>query len=75
MRQNPVFRRMIRETRLSPDDLIYPMFVVEGRGEKKPISAMPGQFQLSVDEIAVNKAKAVFRTWGCPSVILFGIAG
>ena len=70
-RRNETLRRMIRETRLSPDDLIYPLFVVHGKGVRKEISSMPGVFQLSVDEIV----KECRECWalGIPAVILFGI--
>lgn len=71
MRANENLRRMIRETRLSVDDLIYPMFVVPGRRVKKLISSMPGNFQQSVDRI-VEDAKEVYEL-GIPAVILFGI--
>jgi porphobilinogen synthase len=62
---------MVRETDLSPADFIYPLFVVEGRGVRKPIAAMPGVFNFSVDEVA-KEAKEVEKL-GIPSVILFGI--
>lgn len=62
---------MVRETSLSPDDFIYPLFVTFGKGVKKEISSMPGCFQESVDEIVKN-AKEVYSL-GVPSVILFGI--
>jgi len=62
---------MVRETHLTPDDFIYPLFVVEGKGVKKKISSMPGCFQMSVDEI-VKEAQAAFKL-GIPAVILFGI--
>src|ERR1700740_3080014 len=68
-RQSDVWRRMVRETRLTLDSLIYPLFVVPGRGVKNPISSMPGIFQLSVDE-AVKEARAVAAT-GVPAVLLF----
>ncbi len=71
MRGNENLRRMIRETRLSVDNLIYPMFVVPGRRVKKLISSMPGNFQQSVDRI-VEDAKEVYDL-GIPAVILFGI--
>lgn len=61
----------MRETVLTPQDFIYPMFVVPGKGVKNPISSMPECFQESVDE-AVKTAKEVFSL-GIPSVILFGI--
>ncbi|MEW5910268.1 MAG: porphobilinogen synthase, partial [Thermodesulfobacteriota bacterium] len=71
MRQTEAFRRMIRETQLSTDDLIYPMFAVPGQGIQNPIPSMPGQFQLSVDNLA-KTAKKVDEL-KIPAVILFGI--
>jgi porphobilinogen synthase len=62
---------MVRETELSPGDFIYPLFVVEGRGVKKPISSMPGVFNLSVD-LAVEEARQA-RSLDVPAIILFGI--
>ena len=61
----------MRETVLTPQDFIYPIFVVSGKGIKNPISSMPDCFQESVDE-AVKTAKDVFSL-GIPAVILFGI--
>ena len=52
MRATPNIRRMVRETRLSPDMLIYPMFVAWGKGKQEEISSMPGNFRLSVDRLA-----------------------
>ena len=46
LRKNENFRRMIRETKLSVDDLVYPLFVVPGKDRKKPINSMPGNFQM-----------------------------
>jgi porphobilinogen synthase len=71
LRANNVIRNMVRETNLSPDDLIYPLFVTFGKGVKKKISSMPGCFQMSVDEI-VKEAQKVFKL-GIPAIILFGI--
>ena len=62
---------MVRETRISPDDFIYPLFVTFGKGIKKEVSSMPGCFQQSADEI-VKSAKEVYSL-GIPSVLLFGI--
>jgi porphobilinogen synthase len=62
---------MVRETSLSPDDFIYPMFVTFGKGVRKKISSMPGCFQLSVDLI-VKEAQKVHKL-GIPAIILFGI--
>jgi porphobilinogen synthase len=71
LRKNENFRRLIRETSLSIDDLVYPLFAVPGKSVKKPINSMPGQFQLSVDYIAKEAQKAY--ELGIPAVLLFGI--
>ncbi len=71
MRGNPNFRRMIRETILSSDDFILPLFAVEGKSVKNPIASMPGQFQLSCDYIVKEAQKAYDA--GIPAVILFGV--
>ncbi len=64
-------RRMVRETTLAADDFIYPLFLVHGRGIRREISAMPGQFHLSIDQLAreVDELSAL----GIPAVLLFGI--
>ena len=62
---------MVRETRLSPDDFIYPLFVVPGSGVEKPISSLPGQFNFSVDKAVEAASQAA--DLGIPGVILFGI--
>jgi len=71
LRKNENFRRMIRETKLSVDNLIYPLFVVPGTKVKKPIASMPGNFQMSVDHIVREAAR--MKTLGIPAVLLFGI--
>jgi delta-aminolevulinic acid dehydratase/porphobilinogen synthase len=71
LRKNENFRRLIRETKLSTDDLVYPLFVVGGKNFKKPISSMPGNFQMSADNIVKEVKKA--RELGIPAVLLFGI--
>ena len=71
LRKNENFRRMIRETKLSVDNLIYPMFVVPGTKVKKPIESMPGIFQMSVDHI-VKETERV-KALGIPAVLLFGV--
>ena len=71
LRRNENFRRLIRETKLSVDDLIMPLFIVPGTRVTNPISSMPGVAQLSVDR-AVDECKAI-RDLGIPGVILFGI--
>ena len=62
---------MVRETRLQPSDFMYPLFVVEGRDIRRPISSMPGVFNLSVEH-AVAAAREAYGL-GIPSVLLFGI--
>ncbi len=64
---------MVRETRLTPDCFLYPLFVCEGEGVRRPIGAMPGVCQLSVDE-AVKEASAAHAE-GVPGVLLFGLPG
>lgn len=71
MRKNENFRRLVRETRLSVDDLVYPLFAVPGKGVKKPIGSMPGQFQMSADNIA-KEAREAYRM-GIGAILLFGI--
>ena len=68
-RQSAAWRRMVRETRLSPDSLIYPLFVVPGREVRKPVESMPGIFQLSVDQIV--KEAQIVADRGVLAVILF----
>ncbi len=72
MRQSKAFRRMVRETQLSVNDLILPLFAVKGKNVKKPIAAMPGQFQLS-KEYLVEIAQEAFEQ-GIPAIILFGVS-
>ena len=71
LRETETFRRMVRETRLSVDQLIYPLFVTHGRELRREIPSMPGQFQLSVDEL-VREVKEV-AALGVPAVMLFGL--
>ncbi|MFI5294561.1 MAG: porphobilinogen synthase [Thermodesulfovibrionales bacterium] len=71
LRKNEIIRRMVRETSLSPDDLIYPLFVTFGKNVRKEIKSMPGCFQESVDMI-VRHAKEV-HSLGIPAILLFGI--
>ena len=71
MRETEPLRRMVRETTLTPNDFIYPVFVTEGRGRREPISSMPGQFRLSID-LLIKEAQEV-KSLGIPAVILFGI--
>lgn len=71
VRASETLRRMVRETRLSTDDLILPLFAINGKDVKNPIPSMPGQFQLSIDHLVktVQEAKAL----GIPAVMIFGI--
>ena len=71
LRKSEEFRRMTRETRLSIDSLVYPLFVTPGKNVKKPILSMPGNFQMSRDIIIeeVRKTKGL----GIPAILLFGI--
>jgi porphobilinogen synthase len=71
LRKNENFRRLIRETRLSVDDLVYPLFAVTGKGVKKPINSMPGNFQMSIDHLVKEVQKT--KDMGIPAVLLFGI--
>jgi len=71
LRKNENFRRMIRETGLSVDDLVCPLFVTHGRGVKNPISSMPGNFQMSIDNL-VKEVKKI-KGMGIPAIMLFGI--
>ena len=71
LREKPLLRRMVRETALSVDDLVYPLFVVHGRGVREPIGSMPGQFRISIDEL-LNEAKDA-ASLGIPAILLFGV--
>jgi porphobilinogen synthase len=71
LRRNEAIRSLVRETRLTPDCFIYPLFVCPGRGVRREIGSMPGVFQVSVDE-AVKEAAAA-KAEGVPAVILFGL--
>ncbi len=71
LRRSPALRRMVRETALSVDDFIYPLFVAPGKKLKEPIAAMPGMYHWSVDKVA-EEAEAAFKL-GIPAVLLFGL--
>jgi porphobilinogen synthase len=71
LRRTETLRRMIRETRLAPDDLIQPFFVCPGRDVRRPISSMPGVAQMSVDQVV--RAARETHSAGVPATILFGI--
>ena len=71
LRQNDAFRRMVRETTLTVDDFILPLFAIKGKGIKNPIDSMPGHYQLSIDNLIKTSKKAY--ELGIPAVMLFGI--
>ncbi len=71
MRQNETLRAMIRETRLAPDQMIYPLFIMPGKGKKEEVSSMPGVYRVSVDQL--KKEAASCMEVGVNSVILFGL--
>jgi porphobilinogen synthase len=71
MRRTEALRRLVRETTLAPDDLVWPLFAVPGKKVRNPVKSMPGVFQLSVDEL-VAEAQAGYDA-GVRSVILFGV--
>lgn len=71
LRRTEALRRMVRETTVTPGDLILPLFVVPGRGVRRPVGAMPGVDQTSVDELLRDAAEAL--ELGIPAVLLFGI--
>ncbi|MDR7474368.1 MAG: porphobilinogen synthase, partial [Armatimonadota bacterium] len=71
LRRTATLRTLTRETRLTPERFIYPLFVRAGRGVREPIGPMPGQFRLSVDLLAGEAAE--LRRLGIRAVLLFGI--
>lgn len=71
LRRTPAIRDMVRETTLSTKDLIIPIFVKHGRGEREPIPSMPGQYRFSPDNV-VREAEEIW-SMDIPAVILFGI--
>lgn len=72
LRSNETIRRMVRETSISVNDFIYPLFVIYGQDKKNPINSMPGVFQFSVDDMLKKEIKEI-ESLGIPGVILFGI--
>ena len=72
LRSSPSIRRLVRQTTLSVDDLVYPLFVCEGMGVKKPIKAMTDCFHFSPDTVAAEAAEVA--SLGIPAVLLFGLA-
>src|SRR6202162_2448100 len=71
LRSSDALRSFVRETRLTPEAFVYPMFVCPGEGVRKEVRSMPGVFNLSVDEV-VKEAREVYSL-GVPAVILFGL--
>src|SRR4051812_43422519 len=71
LRRTAALRRLVRETRLSPDQLVLPLFVRSGKGIRKGIESMPGVAQTSIDEMLVDAREAV--SLGLGGVLLFGI--
>ncbi len=73
LRSGPAMRRLVRETKVGVDDLIYPLFVREGKGIKEPIKSMTGCYHFSPDTIAAEAAEVA--ALGIPAVLLFGLPG
>ncbi|HEX4459452.1 MAG TPA: porphobilinogen synthase [Polyangia bacterium] len=71
MRRSESLRRLVRETQLDAGDFILPLFIIPGKGQRKPIASLPGQSQLSVDEAVAEAQKCL--ALGVPAVILFGV--
>ena len=71
LRRSPALRALVRETRLSPDMFLYPLFVCTGEGQRREVPSMPGVFQLSVDEVVKEAAAA--KADGVLGVLLFGL--
>lgn len=71
LRQSEPLRRLVRETRLTASDLIYPMFVTVGKDRREEIASMPGQYRISVDLLVKEAAEVTLL--GIPAVILFGV--
>jgi porphobilinogen synthase len=71
LRRTETLRRMVRETRVTPDNLILPQFVLPGEGVRRPVSSMPGVDQTSVDQLLTDAREAA--SLGIPAVLLFGL--
>ena len=71
LRESPLIRRMVRETRLRVDNLILPLFAVHGRGVREPVGSMPGVSRLSMDELLKEAKDAA--SMGVPAILLFGV--
>lgn len=73
LRRNESLRRMIRETKLSPEDFILPLFAIEGENKRNPIESMPGHYHLSIDQL-IPVVKDAYRM-GVPAIMIFGVPG
>ena len=71
LRRSEQLRSLVRETRLSPENFVYPLFVCPGEGERKEVRSMPGVFNLSVDEVVKEALEA--ESLGLGWIILFGL--
>ena len=71
LRRSTALRRLVAETRLSPDDLVAPLFVADGIDEPRPVASLPGVFQHTVASVAVEVKR--LGALGVPAVILFGL--
>jgi len=71
MRRDDFSRRLMRETVLTPDDLIYPVFVIEGKATREPVASMPGVERLTLDELA--KEAKIAATLGIPAMAIFPV--
>jgi porphobilinogen synthase len=71
LRRTPGLRRLVAETRLSPSDFVYPLFVTHGQGVREEIASMPGQYRISIDQ--VPREADDLRALGIPAVLLFGL--
>ena len=71
LRRSEGLRRMVRETKLAPEDFVYPLFVVHGQDVREEIASMPGQYHLSLDKLAAEAEE--LRSLGIPAVLLFGL--
>src|SRR5207249_1474051 len=71
LRRSEALRALVRETRLSPSDFVYPLFVTHGQGVREEIASMPGQYHLSLDQLPREAEE--LRSLGIPAVLLFGL--
>ena len=71
MRRDDFSRRLMRESRLSPDDFIFPVFVLEGKGQREPVASMPGIERLSIDQLLLEAEHAL--QLGVPALALFPV--